>query len=73
MTLLHRPRFDVSEFRYLAFKARGDARQWFVNIQCDSVYPSYLWQHRIYFQTPGEWEIIMVRFLFMKFITKVKD
>ncbi|KAJ3316138.1 hypothetical protein HDU76_002055 [Blyttiomyces sp. JEL0837] len=62
LTLFHRPRFDVSMFRYLAIRAKGDSRQWFVNIQSDSMYPSYLWQHRLHFQRPGEWETIMVPF-----------
>ncbi|KAI8586123.1 complex I intermediate-associated protein 30-domain-containing protein [Geranomyces variabilis] len=62
LTLFHRPRYDTTLFRYLAIRARGDARQWFVNLQTDSLYPSYLWQHRMYFQTPGEWEVVMIPF-----------
>ncbi|KAJ3125283.1 hypothetical protein HK098_000408 [Nowakowskiella sp. JEL0407] len=62
LTLFHRPRFDTEPFRYLAIRARGDNRQWFVNIQTDSLYPTYLWQHRMYFSTPGEWETILIPF-----------
>ncbi|KAJ3156936.1 hypothetical protein HDU86_003471 [Geranomyces michiganensis] len=62
LTLFHRPRYDTTLFRYLAIRARGDARQWFVNLQTDSLYPTYLWQHRMYFQTPGEWETVMIPF-----------
>ncbi|KAJ3023159.1 hypothetical protein HKX48_004100 [Thoreauomyces humboldtii] len=62
LTLFHRPRYDTTLFRYLAIRARGDTRQWFVNLQTESIYPSYLWQHRVYFQRPGEWETIMIPF-----------
>ncbi|KAI9207628.1 complex I intermediate-associated protein 30-domain-containing protein [Polychytrium aggregatum] len=62
LTLFSRPRFDTTLFRYLAIRAKGDTRQWFVNIQTDSLYPSYLYQHRLYFQRPGEWEVLMIPF-----------
>ncbi|TPX59007.1 hypothetical protein PhCBS80983_g02803 [Powellomyces hirtus] len=62
LTLFHRPRYDTTLFRYLAIRAKGDTRQWFVNLQTESIYPSYLWQHRVYFQRPGEWEVIMIPF-----------
>ncbi|KAJ3416465.1 hypothetical protein HDV05_001623 [Chytridiales sp. JEL 0842] len=63
LTLFHHPRYDTSLFRYLAIRARSaDRKQWFVNIQTDSFYPSYLWQHRLHFQKPGEWEVIMIPF-----------
>ncbi|KAI9101312.1 complex I intermediate-associated protein 30-domain-containing protein [Phlyctochytrium arcticum] len=62
LTLFHKPRFDTTMFRYLAVRAKGDSRQWFVNLQTDSLYPTYLWQHRMYFQKPGEWEVIMLPF-----------
>ena len=60
LTLFHRPRLDTSLHRYLAIRAKGDTKQWFVNIQTDSLYPSFLWQHRLHFETPGEWETILV-------------
>lgn len=59
-TLFHKPAFDVTQFRYIAIRAKGDSKQWFVNIQSESVYPHYLWQHRMRFKTPGEWETILV-------------
>ncbi|KAJ1566885.1 hypothetical protein HK405_008042, partial [Cladochytrium tenue] len=62
LTLFSRPRFDTSNFRYLAVRAKGDRHQWFVNLQCDSLYESFLWQHRMNFRTPGEWETIMIPF-----------
>ncbi|KAI8829755.1 complex I intermediate-associated protein 30-domain-containing protein [Chytridium lagenaria] len=62
LTLFHRPRFDTSAFRYLAVRAKGDNRQWFVNLQTDGLYPTYLWQHRLYFEKPGEWETLLIPF-----------
>lgn len=31
-----------------------------VNIQTESMYPTTLWQHRLYFTKPGEWETIRI-------------
>ncbi|KAI9341544.1 complex I intermediate-associated protein 30-domain-containing protein [Zopfochytrium polystomum] len=62
ITLFHRPRFDTRLFRYLAIRAKGDHHQWLVNLQCDTIYDSFLWQHRLNFKTPGEWETIMIPF-----------
>ncbi|KAL2911641.1 hypothetical protein HK105_208905 [Polyrhizophydium stewartii] len=62
LTLFHRPHMDTSMFRYLAVRARGDHNQWFVNLQTESVFPSQIWQHRLYFQQPGEWETVLIPF-----------
>lgn len=63
LTLFHRPRFDVSKFRYLAIRAKKtDDKQYFVNLQADSIFPQYLWQHRLAFQKHGEWETLIVPF-----------
>ncbi|KAJ3243040.1 hypothetical protein HDU78_000870 [Chytriomyces hyalinus] len=61
-TLFHHPRFDASQFRYLAIRCKADSRQYFVNLQTDSIYPSYTWQHRLQAETPGEWEVVMIPF-----------
>ncbi|KAJ3384077.1 hypothetical protein HDU84_003199 [Entophlyctis sp. JEL0112] len=61
ITLFHRPRFDTSRFRYLAVRCKADTRQYFVNIQTDSVYPSFTWQHRLQIERPGEWETMPFR------------
>ncbi|TPX34414.1 hypothetical protein SeMB42_g07338 [Synchytrium endobioticum] len=60
VTLLHRPTFDISLFRYLTIRARGDSRLWFVNIQTETPFQGYLWQHRLQFLNPGEWETLMI-------------
>ncbi|KAJ3221616.1 hypothetical protein HK099_003312 [Clydaea vesicula] len=62
ITMFHRPRFDCERFRYLYMRLKGDNKQWFVNIQTDSLFPTYLYQHRLVFKTPGEWETIMIPF-----------
>ncbi|KAJ3303937.1 hypothetical protein HDV03_003410 [Kappamyces sp. JEL0829] len=33
-----------------------------INIQTDSLYPSLVWQHRLYFSSPGQWETIRIPF-----------
>ncbi|KAJ3108555.1 Cation channel sperm-associated protein 3 [Phlyctochytrium planicorne] len=62
LTLFSRPRFDTSDFRYLAVRAKSDNRQWFVNLQTDGIYPTHLWQHRLHFEKPGEWETVLIPF-----------
>ncbi|KAI8908381.1 complex I intermediate-associated protein 30-domain-containing protein [Gorgonomyces haynaldii] len=61
-TLLHTPRHDCSLYRYLEIRAKGDTKQWFVNLRTESIYPSHVWQHRLYFSKPGEWEVIRIPF-----------
>ncbi|KAL5033971.1 hypothetical protein BDV3_003590 [Batrachochytrium dendrobatidis] len=60
--IFHKPKIDASMFRYLAIRAKGDKNQWFINLRTTSIYPTYVWQHRLYFQRPGEWETIMIPF-----------
>ncbi|KAI9005048.1 complex I intermediate-associated protein 30-domain-containing protein [Hyaloraphidium curvatum] len=62
LTLFHTPSFDTTLFRYLAVRCRGDGRQWFVNLQTNSPIEQDLYQHRLFFETPGEWETIMIPF-----------
>ncbi|KAI8898140.1 complex I intermediate-associated protein 30-domain-containing protein [Globomyces pollinis-pini] len=62
LTLFHRPRIDTSMFRYLKIRAKGDKRDWMVNIRTDSVFPTFIWQHRLFFRTPGEFETILIPF-----------
>lgn len=60
-TLLHRPVWDTTIYRYLAVRAKGDTRQWFVNLQtASSLYPTFLYQHKLIFQNPGKWETVLV-------------
>ncbi|CAB4436317.1 unnamed protein product [Rhizophagus irregularis] len=54
--------WDTSLFRYLAIKARGDNKKYFVNIQTDGPVLTDLFQHRLFLRKPGEWEIVMIPF-----------
>jgi NADH dehydrogenase [ubiquinone] 1 alpha subcomplex assembly factor 1 len=60
--LFHRERIDASLFRYLEIKAKGDDKLWMVNIMTEGLYPTILWQHRLRFRKPGEWETIRIPF-----------
>ncbi|CAE6446581.1 unnamed protein product [Rhizoctonia solani] len=56
---------DLSLHKYLALrvKAAGEPHtrnSYFVNIQTDGPIQTDLWQHRLYFQTDGEWEDISI-------------
>ncbi|KEP49302.1 complex I intermediate-associated protein CIA30 [Rhizoctonia solani 123E] len=56
---------DLSLYKYLALrvKAAGEPHtrnSFFVNIQTDGPIQTDLWQHRLYFQTDGEWEDISI-------------
>lgn len=33
-----------------------------MNLRCESIYPTFVYQHKIYFQTPGEWETLLIPF-----------
>ena len=62
ITLFHIPRFDVSLFRYLLIRAKGDENTYFINIQTDSMFPTFLYQHRLKFKSPGTFETILIPF-----------
>jgi NADH dehydrogenase [ubiquinone] 1 alpha subcomplex assembly factor 1 len=60
--LIQQRTWDVSLFRYLELRAKGDQRRWMVNIQTSGLYPNVIWQHRLQFTRPGEWETIRIPF-----------
>jgi NADH dehydrogenase [ubiquinone] 1 alpha subcomplex assembly factor 1 len=60
--LFHRERIDVSLFRYLEIHAKGDDKLWMINIITEGMYPTVIWQHRLKFKKPGEFEIVRVPF-----------
>jgi len=56
---------DLSLHKYLALRVRagGDPQtrnSYFVNIQTDGPVQTDLWQHRLYFESEGQWEDIMI-------------
>lgn len=62
IVLFHRERIDTSMYRYLEIHAKGDTKQWMVNIATENLFPSIIWQHRLNFRRPGEWETIRIPF-----------
>ncbi len=52
----------ASLYRYLQLRIKGDSKQWMCNLRTDSAHPSHLWQYRFRFNTPGEWETILIPF-----------
>lgn len=62
-TGLHQPGFDTRPFRYLEIEAKGDHHTWFVNLLTgEPGMPVKLWQQRIHFKTPGQFETIQLDF-----------
>ncbi len=56
----HQPMHDLSMYDYLAIRAKGDANQWLVNIQTDTWYNGTVWQQKLVFSNPGQWETVLV-------------
>jgi len=61
-TLFGKSLIDIDPYAYLALKIKSDGRRYFVNIQTESIVPTDIHQHRLYAQTPGEWETVFVNF-----------
>ena len=62
-TLFHKPRFDVEMYEYLEIRCKVhncNSKHWYVNVQCDSIYPTHLFQHKLVFANVGKWETILV-------------
>lgn len=45
---------------HLLFRVKGDRRKYFVNIQAESSLPTDIYQHRLFLNTPGQWENVLV-------------
>lgn len=52
--------WDLSPFRWLAFRIKSDGRKYFVNIQTESIVPTDLHQHLLPCYTPGKWETVAI-------------
>lgn len=57
------PTMDVSPYKYLTVRLRGDARRYFINLQTESYLETDLYQHRLFLTTQGtgEWEDITLK------------
>jgi NADH dehydrogenase [ubiquinone] 1 alpha subcomplex assembly factor 1 len=53
---------DWSSFDCVALRVRGDRRKYHVNIQAESVFPTDLFQHRLFLRSPGKWETVYIPF-----------
>jgi len=61
-TLFGKSLWDIDPYAFLALRIKSDGRRYFVNIQTESIVPTDIHQHRLYTQTPGEWETVVLNF-----------
>jgi len=59
-TIFGRSIWDIDPYVYLALRIKSDGRSYMVNVQTDSIVPSDIHQHRLFAQTPGEWETVLI-------------
>ena len=54
--------FNAEIYYYLVIRAKGDVNEWFVNLQTITYPSTILWQQKLNFKTPGEWETLYIPF-----------
>ncbi|CAH2351604.1 putative complex I intermediate-associated protein 30, mitochondrial [[Candida] railenensis] len=52
--------WDWSQFSSLVLRVKGDRRKYLVNIQANTPLITDLFQHRLFLNTPGEWETVVI-------------
>lgn len=52
--------WDWTQYDNLVLRVRGDARKYFVNIQANTPLITDLFQYRLYLNTPGQWETLVI-------------
>lgn len=53
--------WPLDYYEQLAVRVRGDHRRYHVNLQLvDTARSTDVWQHRLFLQTPGEWETVLI-------------
>lgn len=52
--------WDWTSYDNLVLRVRGDARKYLVNVQANTPLITDLFQHRLYLNTPGNWETIVI-------------
>lgn len=62
LSLFGRLIWDIDPYSYLALRIKSDGRNYFVNIQTESIVPTDLHQHLLPCYTPGEWETVIIPF-----------
>jgi len=52
--------WNWSPYHHLELRVKGDFRKYFINIQTDSPLVTDIYQHRLFLNTPGEWETVVI-------------
>lgn len=55
------PTFDVSPYKFISLRVRGDGRRYFLNVQTDSYIETDLYQHRLFLTGSKEWETVTLK------------
>jgi NADH dehydrogenase [ubiquinone] 1 alpha subcomplex assembly factor 1 len=59
-TLFGRSLWNVEPYKYLALRVKSDGRNYYVNLQTESIVPTDIHQHRLYTKSPGKWETVFI-------------
>jgi NADH dehydrogenase [ubiquinone] 1 alpha subcomplex assembly factor 1 len=60
-TIFGKSLWDVEMYNYMAIQFKSDGRKYFVNVQTESIVPTDIHQHLLHSKTPGEWELILIK------------
>lgn len=52
--------WDWSQYQSLVLRVRGDKRKYLVNIQANTPLVTDLFQHRLFLNSPGNWETVVI-------------
>jgi NADH dehydrogenase [ubiquinone] 1 alpha subcomplex assembly factor 1 len=52
--------WDWENYHNVVLRVKGDHRKYFVNIQAHTPVYTDLYQHRLFLNTPGEWETVTI-------------
>lgn len=58
--LLGNQYWDWSQYEAIALRVKGDKRKYLVNLQANTPLVTDLYQHRLFLNTPGEWETVVI-------------
>ncbi|OAL05761.1 CIA30-domain-containing protein [Phaeosphaeriaceae sp. SRC1lsM3a] len=61
-TIFGKSLWDVEMYNLMAIQFKSDGRKYFVNVQTESIVPTDIHQHLLHAKTPGQWEILLIRF-----------
>jgi NADH dehydrogenase [ubiquinone] 1 alpha subcomplex assembly factor 1 len=60
-TIFGKSLWDVDMYNFIAIQFKSDGRKYFVNVQTESIVPTDIHQHLLHSKTPGEWELLLIR------------